>query len=81
MKLQQQKQHEGESNMRNEEVKNYAKAKGVHLWEVAESIGITDSTFSRRLRKEMQIDEMLKMKNVIDEICTLKGKGGERDAE
>ena len=38
--------------MQNVEIRESAKAKGVMLWEIADAIGITDATFSRKLRKE-----------------------------
>lgn len=30
---------------------------GFYLWQVAETLGITDSTFSKKLRREMSADE------------------------
>lgn len=30
---------------------------GFYLWQVAEMLGITDSTFSKKLRREMSADE------------------------
>ena len=39
--------------MRNVEIRRTAKESGVHLWEVAEALGIADATFSRRLRREL----------------------------
>lgn len=38
--------------MTNTEIRNTAKEHGVPLWKIAEKFGITDSTFSRKLRKE-----------------------------
>lgn len=37
--------------MRNQDIRNAAKEKGVRLWRVAERIGVTNSYFSVMLRK------------------------------
>ena len=39
--------------MANEKIKQAAKEAGVKLWEVAEIVGVTDSTFSKKLRREL----------------------------
>lgn len=39
--------------MNNQEVRQAAKAAGVKLWQVAESLGLSDTAFSRRLRHEL----------------------------
>ena len=37
----------------NNEIKSRAKEKGVRLWEIADEIGLIDSSFSRKLRREL----------------------------
>ena len=37
----------------NIEIRNKIKAEGLFLWQVADAMGIQDSTFSRLLRKEL----------------------------
>ena len=39
--------------MANQDIKNAAAGAGVKLWQIADVLGITDSTFSRKLRKEL----------------------------
>lgn len=39
--------------MKNADIRNAAAKAGVKLWQVADKMGITDSTFSRKLRKEL----------------------------
>lgn len=39
--------------MKNKDIRAYASKKGVYLWQIAESLGIADSNFSRKLRKEL----------------------------
>ena len=43
--------------MNNREIRKQAKNKGVRLWEIAEMLGITDSTFSKKLRRELPQEE------------------------
>ena len=39
--------------MSNTEIRRKAKENGVHLWRIADALGITDGNFSRKLRKEL----------------------------
>ena len=39
--------------MSNIEIRRKAKENGVHLWRIADALGITDGNFSRKLRKEL----------------------------
>lgn len=55
--------------MKNNELRDYAKGKGVKLWEIAEKLNINDGNFSRKLRKELPADEKERIKNIIDEIA------------
>ena len=43
--------------MHNSEIRMKAKEKNVKLWEIADGIGMTDSNFSRKLRKELSEEE------------------------
>ena len=61
--------------MRNNELRDYAKGKGVKLWEIAEKLNINDGNFSRKLRKELPADEKERIKGIIDEI--VKEREGE----
>lgn len=49
----------------NEDIRQEIKNAGMCLWQVAESLGITDSTFSRKLRKELSNDEKAFIRNLI----------------
>ena len=55
--------------MNNQEIRNMAKTAGVRLWEVADAIGIADTTFCRKLRKELPADEKEKILSVIAELA------------
>lgn len=46
-----------EGGMENERVRQAAKAAGVWLWQVAEYFGVSDSNFSRKLRRPFSADE------------------------
>lgn len=54
--------------MRNSEIKDYIKSKGVAMWRVAERLGITDSSFSRMLRYEITEDKKMEIKRITDEL-------------
>lgn len=58
--------------MANEDLKLYAAAKGVKLWQVAERFGLLDSNFSRLLRKEFTAEQAAKFKNYVDNIAEIK---------
>lgn len=56
----------------NEHIKSHAKDRGVKLWEVAYRYGITDATFSRKLRRELSTEEQKKILKIIDELAKEK---------
>ncbi len=53
---------------RNIDIREYAKKKGVKLWEVAEVLGINDSVFSKKMRHELLDNEKTKIIEAIDSI-------------
>lgn len=57
------------ATLTNAEIRDAAKRNGVFLWQVAEGIGITDSTLSRKLRRELTDDERERVLNVIDKLA------------
>ncbi len=56
----------------NNDIRIKAKEKGIHLWEVADRLNITDATFSRKLRKELPSAEKEKILAIIDELAKEK---------
>ena len=56
----------------NKEIKTRAKEKGVFLWEVADKIGIIDTSFSRKLRHELPDSEKQEIYKIIDELAAEK---------
>lgn len=54
--------------MANESVKTVAKESGVHLWEIAEQLKISDSYFSRKLRRELPESERENVLAIIEKI-------------
>lgn len=55
--------------MANEEIRQAAKKSGVRLWQLAYAVGVNDSTFSRRLRKELPQEELEKLLSIIAQIA------------
>ncbi len=58
--------------MANDEIKAYAKQAGVRLWEVAERLNITDVSFSKKLRYELDQDMKCRIVKLIDKIASEK---------
>lgn len=52
----------------NQDIKNYAKAKGVRLWQIAEVLHINDGNFSRKFRKELSETQKEEIVRIIDEL-------------
>lgn len=52
--------------MNNKEIRNAAGGHGLKLWQVAEAIGMNESAFSRKLRKELPPEEKEKILAAID---------------
>lgn len=56
--------------MPNDWLRELAKINDIKLWQIAEKIGISDTTFSKMLRKELSIDKKNLIINTINEIIT-----------
>lgn len=55
--------------MKNIEVRNAAGGYGLRLWQIAEALGMNDSAFSRKLRKELPQKEKEKILAIIDRLA------------
>lgn len=55
--------------MQNLQIRDKARIENVHLWQIANKLGITDSTFSKKLRFELSEDETKKILDIIDELA------------
>lgn len=53
---------------KNKEIRDSLKLSGVKQWELAERLGITEFTLSRKLRNELSLEEKCKFLNTIDTI-------------
>lgn len=58
--------------MSNNDIRNNAKMNSVKLWQIAAELGITDSTFSRKLRKELPEEEKNRILSIIDKLSKQK---------
>lgn len=54
--------------MTGQEIKAMIKDAGIKLWEVADSLNMRDSEFSRRLRKPFNDNEVANIKHIINEL-------------
>lgn len=55
-------------------IRESAQKSGVRLWEVAYALGVEDSTFSRKLRRELPAQEQEKILRLVTEIAQSKRK-------
>lgn len=62
--------------MSNLRIREAAMRKGVKMWEIADAIGITDFHFSRKLRKELPLQEQERLLNVINSIAANRKREG-----
>ena len=64
----------GESYLNNKKIRDYAKEKKVFLWEIADKLNICDGNLSRKLRKQLSEEDVLKIMIFIDEIAEEKAR-------
>ena len=55
--------------MANESIKLYALKRHVPFWKIAEKLEIHESTFSRKLRRELAADEKAQIRSIIDALA------------
>lgn len=59
----------------NQELRDYARRNGVFLWELAARCGVNDGNFSRKLRKELPLEERRHLMALVEEIALEKRQG------
>ena len=60
----------------NKTIKDAARLKGVKLWEIAERLEICDTTFSRKLRRQLPKEDTARILAIIDEISAERTRNG-----
>lgn len=55
--------------MKNIDIREYAKEKGVKLWRIAQALSVNDGNFSRKLRVELSDDKKAEIFKIIDELA------------
>ncbi len=58
--------------MNNKEIRNAAGGYGLKLWQVAEAIGMNESAFSRKLRRELPQEEKQRILEAIERLAQEK---------
>lgn len=56
----------------NKDIKVKARKSGVLIWEIADRLGMADTTMSRKLRKELPYSEKQEIFKIIDELAAEK---------
>ena len=54
--------------MKNQDIRMALKRKGLCLWQLADQLGISEATMTRKLRKELSNDEKQKLHEIIDKM-------------
>lgn len=67
--------------MQNLEIREAVKNGGVYLWQLADRLGVSDATLSRKLRKELSAKEKKRCLQIIEQLTEQRLKAGEADAE
>lgn len=55
--------------MSNKDIRTAAKEAGVFLWQIAAMYGISDGNFSRKLRRELPIEEKKRILGIIEQLA------------
>ena len=58
----------------NKEIRTAAFSEGVRLWQVAQELGVTDSTFSRWLRRELSEERKTEVLQAIQRLAEGRGE-------
>lgn len=58
--------------MCNKDFRTYAKEKGVCLWQVAQALGISEPTMTRRMRRELSQQDKRAMRDMVDALAAEK---------
>ena len=66
----------GTNTRPNRDIRRAAAFSGVCLWQIADSLGITDANFSRKLRKELPADEKAKCFQIIENLSQQEESNG-----
>lgn len=54
--------------MKNQDIRQEVKEAGLHLWQIAEGLGMTDGNFSRLLRHELPEEKKSRIRTIISEL-------------
>lgn len=53
----------------NMKIREKARNSGVRLWQIADALGMQESLFSKKLRKELPEDELERILSIIDDLA------------
>ena len=53
----------------NMKIREKARNSGVRLWQIADALGMQESLFSKKLRKELPEDEQERILNIVDDLA------------
>lgn len=66
--------------MKNTDVRQYAKSRSIYLWQIAEALGISEPTMTRRMRTELPEQDKQTLFQIIDNLAEQSHTTEERRA-
>ena len=54
--------------MKNQEIRKALRKKGLYLWNLADVLGVSEATMTRKLRKELSKEEKVRILKIIEEM-------------
>jgi hypothetical protein len=58
--------------MKNQEIRAFAKSKGIKLWQIADRLQLNDGNFSRLLRHDLPAEKLEEIIEIINELSIPK---------
>ena len=58
--------------MKNQDIRTEIKSAGLYFWQIADSLGMNDGNFSRKLRHELSAEEKARIRAIIAELSAQK---------
>lgn len=64
--------YKGDELMKNQEIRQLAKSKGVKLWQIADELQLNDGNFSRLLRRELPGNKVEQIISIINKLSAIR---------
>lgn len=58
-----------DNKVKNQDIRRAAAASGVKLWQIADALGIGDTTFCKKMRKELPQEDKARIFDIINDLA------------